>query len=147
MTWSGTGDPEASTFTISQSSVTLDGKNAATATVTLTTMARVLAPLLVVPRFAPPMPTWVMLAACFAGLAVLLLFCTLSRVLPNRPGLAAAAGLLALSLFSYACGGGYSGPPGSVTLSSIALNPASVTGGPPSTGTVVFSRPAPTCGL
>src|SRR5467141_72859 len=129
VTWSCTGAPAASTCTISPSSVTLDGKNAATATVTLTTMARVLAPPLVVPRFAPPMPTWVMLAACFAGLAVLLLFCTLSRALPKRPGLAAAGGLLALSLFSYACGGGYGGPPGSPTLSSIALNPMSVTSG------------------
>src|SRR6267378_4465270 len=63
VTWSCTGAPAAATCTVSPSSVTLDGKNAATATVTLTTMARVLAPLLVVPRFAPPMPTWVMLAA------------------------------------------------------------------------------------
>src|SRR5260370_40459770 len=92
-------------------------------------MARVLAPPLVVPRFAPPMPTWVMLTACFAGLAVLLLFCTLSRALPKRPGLAAAGGLLALSLFSYACGGGYSSPPGSATMYSVALKPTSVTGG------------------
>src|SRR6266481_2211472 len=148
VTWSCTGAPAASTCTISPSSVTLDGKNAATATVTLTTMARVLAPPLVVPRFAPPMPTWVMLAACFAGLAVLLLFCTLSRALPKRPGLAAATGLFALSLFSYACGGGgYGGPPGSPTLSSMALNPMSVTGGSTSTGTVTLSGPAPSGGV
>src|SRR6266403_2081749 len=146
VTWSCTGAPAAATCTVSPSSVTLDGKNAATATVTLTTMARVLAPPLVVPRFAPPMPTWVMLAACFAGLAILLLFCTLSRALPKRPGLAAAAGLFALSLFSYACGGGYGGPPGSPTLSSVALNPMSVTGGSPSTGTVILSGPAPSGG-
>src|SRR5467141_2569424 len=144
--WSCTGAPAAATCTVSPSSVTLDGKNAATATVTLTTMARVLAPPLVVPRFAPPMPTWVMLAACFAGLAILLLFCTLSRALPKRPGLAAAAGLFALSLFSYACGGGYGSPPGSPTLSSVALNPMSVTGGSPSTGTVILSGPAPSGG-
>src|SRR5467141_1448548 len=146
VTWSCTGAPPQATCTVSPSSVTLDGKNAATATVTLSTMARVLAPLLVVPRFAPPMPTWVMLAACFAGLAVLLLFCTLSRALPKRPGLAAATGLFALSLFSYACGGGYGGPPGSPTLSSVALNPMSVTGGSPSTGTVTLSGPAPSGG-
>src|SRR5882762_8396088 len=146
VTWSCTGAPAAATCTVSPSSVTLDGKIAATATVTLTTMARVLAPPLVVPRFAPPMPTWVMLTACFAGLAVLLLFCTLSRALPKRPGLAAAGGLLALSLFSYACGGGYGGPPGSPTLSSIALNPMSVTSGSTSTGMVTLSGPAPSGG-
>jgi len=146
VTWSCTGAPAAATCTVSPSSVTLNGSTVATATVTLTTMARVLAPPLVLPRYAPPMPTWVMLAACFAGLAVLLLFCTLSRALPKRPGLAAAAGLLALSLFTYACGGGYSGPPGSATLSSVALNPTSMTGGSPSTGTVSLSGPAPSGG-
>src|SRR5467141_3513699 len=146
VTWSCMGAPAAATCTVSPSSVTLNGSTMATATVTLTTMARVLAPPLVLPRFAPPMPTWVMLAACFAGLAVLLLFCTLSRALPKRPGLAAAAGLLVLSLFTYACGGSYSGPPGSPTLSSIALNPPSVTGWAPSTGTVTLSGPAPSGG-
>src|SRR2546421_75442 len=146
VTWSCTGAPAAATCTVSPSSVTLNGSTMATATVTLTTMARVLAPPLVLPRYAPPMPTWVMLAACFAGLAVLLLFCTLSRALPKRPGLAAAAGLLVLSLFTYACGGSYGGPPGSPTLSSIALNPTSVTGGSASTGTVTLSGPAPSGG-
>src|SRR5467141_3851948 len=144
--WSCTGAPAAATCTVSPTSTPLDGKNVATAMVTLSTMTRVLAPPLGLPRYAPPMPTWVALAACFAGLAVLLLFCTLSRALPKRPGLAAAAGLLALSLFSYACGGGYGGPPGSPTLSSMALNPASVTGGSPSTGTVTLSGPAPSGG-
>ncbi|HTF26536.1 MAG TPA: S8 family serine peptidase, partial [Candidatus Limnocylindria bacterium] len=146
VTWSCTGAPAAATCTVSPSSVTLNGSTMATATVTLTTMARVLAPPLVLPRYSPPMSTWVMLAACFAGLAVLLLFCTLSRALPKRPGLAAAAGLLVLSLFTYACGGSYGGPPGSPTLSSIALNPTSVTGGSPSTGTVSLSGPAPSGG-
>src|SRR2546430_10678794 len=37
-------------------------------------------------------------------------------------------------------------PAGSATLSAIALNPASVTGGSPSTGTVTLSGPAPTGG-
>jgi hypothetical protein len=146
VTWSCTGAPAAATCTVSPSSVTLNGSTMATATVTLTTMARVLGPPLVLPRYAPPMPTWVVLAACFAGLAVLLLFCTLGRALPKRPGFATAAGLLALSLFSYACGGGYGGPPGSPTLSSISLNPMSVTGGSPSTGTVTLSGPAPSGG-
>src|SRR5437879_1173549 len=146
VTWSCTGAPAAATCTVSPSSVTLNGSTMATATVTLTTMARVLAPPLVLPRYSPPMSTWVMLSAWFAGLSVLLLFCTLSRALPKRPGLAAAAGLLVLSLFTYACGGSYGGPPSSPTLSSIALNPTSVTGGSPSTGPVALGGPAPTGG-
>ena len=52
VTWSCTGAPAAATCTVSPSSVTLNG--ATTATVTLTTMARVLAPPLVLPRYAPP---------------------------------------------------------------------------------------------
>src|SRR2546429_898011 len=40
VTWSCTGAPPQATCAVSPSSVTLDGKNAATATVTLTTMAR-----------------------------------------------------------------------------------------------------------
>ncbi len=148
VTWSCTGAPAAATCTVSPSSVMLNGSSTATATVTLTTMARALAPPMFLPRHAPPMPIWVMLEACFAGLAVLLLFCTFSRALPQRPGLAAAAGLLALSLCTYACGGGYGIPPGAggPTLSSVALSPTSVTGGSSSTGTITLSGPAPTYG-
>src|SRR5439155_21258100 len=95
-------------------------------------------------RFAFPLTTWMMFASYFAELVLLLLFCKLSHSLHNRLGLAAAAGLLVLSLFTFACGGSYSGPPGSPspTLSSIALNPMSVTGGSPSTGTLTLSGPA-----
>jgi Subtilase family len=145
VTWSCTGAPATTACTVSPSSVMLNGSSTASATVTLTTMARVLAPPIFFPRHAPPMPTWVMLAACFAGFAILLLFCALSRALPQRPGLAAAAGLLALSLCTYACGGGYGTPPGAggPTLSSVALNPTSVNGGSSSTGTVTLSGPAP----
>src|SRR6266576_3210690 len=55
VTWSCTGAPAAATCTVSPSSVTLNGSTMATATVTLTTMARVLAPPLGLPRYAPPM--------------------------------------------------------------------------------------------
>src|SRR6202158_1298419 len=131
VTWSCMGAPATTACTVSPSSVMLNGSSTASATVTLTTMPRALAPPMLLPRHAPPMPLWVMLAACFAGLAVLLLFCALSRALPQRPGLAAAGGLLALSLCTYACGGGYGPPPGvgGPTLSSVALNPTSVNGG------------------
>jgi hypothetical protein len=144
VTWSCTGAPVASTCTVSPSSVTLDGKNAATATVTLATTARAMTPPLFLPRHAPPMQPWWAVVACFVWLAVAVTLWNLSRASrPPRPGLAAAAGLLAVSLCTYSCGGGYSNTPGSATLSAMALNPTSVTGGSPSTGTVTLSGPTP----
>src|SRR6266699_1326745 len=149
VTWSCTGAPAAATCTVSPSSVTLNGSTMATATVTLTTMARVLVPPLVLPRYAPPMQPWWALVACFAWLAVPAMLWTFGRASrPRRPGLAATAGLLAVSLCTYSCGGYATPPPPPIspTLSAIALNPASVTGGSPSTGTVTLSGPAPTGG-
>src|SRR5437016_824386 len=148
VTWSCTGAPAAATCTVSPSSVTLNGSTMATATVTLTTMARVLVPPLVLPRYAPPMQPWWALVACFAWLAVPAMLWTFSRASrPRRPGLAATAGLLAVSLCTYSCGGyGTPPPPISPTLSSVALNPTTVNGGSSSTGTVTLSGPAPTGG-
>lgn len=146
--WTCTGAPAAATCTVSPSSVTLDGSNPATATVTLTTKARgIVTPPLVLPRQGPPMARWWTLAALFAWLAVFTI-CNLGRASRWRPGLAAAAGVLAVSLCTYACGGYGNGnpPPGSATLSSVGLNPATVTGGSSSTGTVTLSGPAPTYG-
>jgi hypothetical protein len=143
--WTCTGAPAAATCTVSPSSVTLDGSNPATATVTLTTKARgIVTPPLVLPRQGPPMARWWTLAALFAWLAVFATICNLGRASRWRPGLAAAAGVLAVSLCTYACGGYGNGnpPPGSATLSSVGLNPATVTGGSPSTGTVTLSGPA-----
>jgi hypothetical protein len=147
--WTCTGAPAAATCTVSPSSVTLDGSNPATATVTLTTKARgIVTPPLVLPRQGPPMARWWTLAALFAWLAVFATICNLGRASRWRPGLAAAAGVLAVSLCTYACGGYGNGnpPPGSATLSSVGLNPATVTGGSSSTGTVTLSGPAPTYG-
>src|SRR6266849_6089543 len=144
VTWSCTGAPTAAMCTVSPSSVTLDGKNAATATVTLTTTARSFSPPLFVPRMAPPMfPREVLVALC-ALLLLAVLFWNLSRTYRRRPGLATAAGLLAVLLCSYSCGSGYGTPPGPVspTLSSLAVNPTSVNGGSSSTGTVTLSGPA-----
>src|SRR6266699_562767 len=148
VTWSCTGAPAAATCTVSPSSVTLNGSTMATATVTLTTMARVMVPPLVLPRYAPPMQPWWALVACFAWLAVPAMLWTFGRASrPRRPGLAATAGLLAVSLCTYSCGGyGTPPPPISPTLSSMALNPTTVNGGSPSTGTVTLSGPAPTGG-
>jgi len=146
VTWTCTGAPAAATCTVSPSSVTLDGSNPATATVTLTTTAHGTMTPLVLLRQGPPMVPWFALAALFAWLAVLTTICNLGRASRWRPGLAAAAGVLAISLCTYACGGYDNPPPGSPTLSSIGLNPASVTGGSSSTGTVTLSGPAPNYG-
>ncbi len=144
VTWSCTDAPAQATCTVSPSPVTLDGKNAATATVTLTTMAHALAPPMFLPRYAPPMRLWEALAALFAWLAVLLTLSSLIRTSRQPPGFLALAGPLALSLCAFSCDIG--NPPGSPTLSSVALNPTSVTGGFPSTGTVTLSGPAPGSG-
>src|SRR5712664_3009280 len=66
VTWSCTGAPTAAMCTVSPSSVTLDGKNPATVTVTLTTTARSFAPPLALPRYAPPTRLWRTWAALFA---------------------------------------------------------------------------------
>src|SRR6266853_1093083 len=63
VTWTCTGAPAGANCTVSPSSVTLDGSNPATATATLMTTARGLAPPLVLPRGAPPPYLWLMLAA------------------------------------------------------------------------------------
>jgi len=148
VTWSCSGAPAAATCTVSPGSVTLDGTHAATATVTLTTTARAISPPLLWPRAAPPSSKWLLLAACFTWTVVLLILCHLSRAQRWRRALAAAAGLLAVSLVVYSCGGGYGGPPGSgsTTLYSIGLNPTSVNGGASSTGTVTLSGAAPSGG-
>jgi hypothetical protein len=145
VTWSCTGAPAASTCTVSPPSATLNGSNVATATVTLATTARASTPPMFLPRHVPPIEPWGVLVACFASLAVLMLW-NLSRASRSRQlGLATAAGLLAVSLCTYSCGG-YGNPPGSPTLSSIGLNPTSVTGGSSSTGTVTLSGAAPSGG-
>jgi hypothetical protein len=144
--WICTGAPVAAACTVSPSSVPVDGKNAANATVTLTTTAHSFSPPFALPRMAPPTLPWQMAAALCALLLAALMFWNLSHTCRRRPGLAAAAGLLAISLCSYSCGGGYGGTPGSPTLSGVALNPGSVNGGSSSTGTVTLSGVAPSGG-
>jgi hypothetical protein len=149
VTWNCMVAPPGPNCTVSPPSVTLDGSNAASATVTLMTMARGLAMPMVLPRDAPPTYLWPTLAALVAGLAVLLIVCGLSQASLRRPGLSAAAGVLAVSLCTYSCGGYGNGnpPPVSSTLSSVGLNPTSVTGGSSSTGTISLSGPAPSGGV
>ncbi len=146
VTWSCTGAPTASTCTVLPSSVTLDGSHAATTTVTLATTARSFAPPLALPRIAPPVLSREVVAALCALLLLAVMFWSFSRSYHRWPGFAAAAGLLAVSLGSYSCGGGYGNTPGSATLFAAALNPTSVNGGSSSTGTVTLSGPAPSGG-
>ncbi len=150
VTWTCTVAPAGPVCAVSPQSVMLDGSNAASATVTSTTIARGLATPMVLPRGAPPPQLWVTLTALFAGLALLLMLSGMMTASRGRPGLAAAAGLLAVSLYTDSCGGYGNSPgpgPGSATLSSVTLNPMSVTGGAQSsTGTVTLSGPAPNSG-
>jgi hypothetical protein len=145
VTWSCTGAPTASTCMISPPSVTLNGSNVATATVTLATTARALTPPMFLPRHVPPLGPWWVVVACVAWLAAVMLWHFSQASRPQRLGLATAAGVLAVSLCTYSCGG-YGNPPGSPTLSSIGLNPTSVAGGSSSTGTVTLSGAAPSGG-
>src|SRR5260370_32668962 len=97
------------------------------------------------PRHVPPMGPWWVVVACLAWLAAVMLWHFSQASRPQRLGFATAAGVLAVSLCPYSCGG-YGNPPGSPTLSSIGLNPTSVAGGSSPTGTVTPSRPAPSGG-
>src|SRR5256885_2510427 len=69
-----TGFPAASTCDITPPAVTLDGTNAATATITVKTTARASSPpFLVVPPVASPAPRWEIIAFLFAWIATLLM--------------------------------------------------------------------------
>jgi hypothetical protein len=146
VTWTCSVAPAGASCALSRSSVTLDGSNPATATATLTTVARGLVTPLTLPRHAPPMQLRMLLVTSFAWLVVFLIVCGLGRASRQMSGLAAAAGIVAVSLCTYSCGGYGNPSPGSPTLSSVGLNPTSVTGGSSSTGTVTLDGPAPSYG-
>ena len=149
VTWSCTGAPAGAVCTVSPSSVTLDGTHTATATVRLTTTARGLTPWLVLPPSVPQIHLWVMVTSCLAWVAVLLMVWRFRNTSQQPRGLAAAAGVLTFSMYMYSCAAaGYTNgnPPAPVTLSSVALNPGSVTGGSPSSGMVTLSGAAVSAG-
>src|SRR5216684_4014650 len=146
VTWTCSVAPAGASCAVSPSSVKLDGSNPAPATATLTTMARGLVTPLTLPRHAPPMQLRMLLVTSFAWAVVFLIVCGLGRASRQMSGLAAAAGVLAVSLCTYSCGGYGNPSPGSPTLSSVGLNPTSVTGGSSSTGTVTLDGPAPSYG-
>ncbi len=125
VTWACTGAPYAATCSVSPSSVTLDGSNVKTATVTLTTTARTAATLVSWRRFTPPsMRLW---EACAAGMFLLVVLAMLWRAsaLRVRTCLTGMA-LVMVAAACVSCGGGaYSSstpppaqgtPPGAYTI-------------------------------
>jgi energy-coupling factor transporter transmembrane protein EcfT len=150
------GFPPASTCVITPPAITLDGTNPATVTVVVQTTARAVVPPAIPVRIVPfPFAMVVALAWLLVWVAWLL-YVTLhcfGQSSRQRPGLAAAVGLLAVLLCSYSCGGGGSytstptqAPQSSATPSSLTLNPTSVNGGNSSTGKVTLDSPAPSGG-
>jgi hypothetical protein len=74
VTWNCTGAPTGSACSVSPASVTLDGTHAATATVTMTTLATASSSPLSPPRSPPPISILLVVTACFTFLVALFLF-------------------------------------------------------------------------
>src|SRR5438105_2208173 len=152
------GEPAASSCTIVPPALTLNGANPVTATVTVQTTARAAAPAGFI-GIAPSSGTSARFGWIAAWIAGLLVWATLSHLgIATHPGrgLAAALGLVTFSLALYSCGSSSSSssspgtpggpPPASLTLSSIALSPTTVSAGVPSSGLVTLSGTAPSGG-
>ncbi len=110
VSWSCSGAPPAATCTVSPSSVTLDGTNAANATVSLTTTTHAFSSPLGLPRFAPPLFPWRILPLCAALLLVSLILRNSRFAERSRPWLIASTAL-ALAVPCTSCGGGASSNP------------------------------------
>jgi Subtilase family len=155
------GFPSASTCVITPPALTLDGTNAATATVLVQTAARAVGPLPISQRIRPqPLPMGII------GLFAYLLVCAVwlfragvprfGQTLYGRPGLSTAAMLVAVLFLAYSCGGDspQSGssdspppPQGNTLQFSLVLNPTSVNGGNSSTGQITLNNAAPSGGV
>ncbi len=110
VTWTCTGAPTASTCSVSPSSVTLDGSNVKTATVTLTTTARTGEMLVHWRRFAPPsMRLWQVNVALILLLALLAMWWKTSAL--RVPAGLATMALLMVTLACASCGGGSNSTP------------------------------------
>ena len=149
VTWSCSGAPAGSTCTVSPPAVTLDGTNAASATVTITTTAGSdLGPLNRI-WFAPPENLLVL-----AAVLLFLLLVFLPRSAPEaraRPVLLRryrdfAALLILISVYCASCGGYNKSQTSSAALSSVTVSPTSAAGGSSSSGSVMLNAPAPTYG-
>jgi hypothetical protein len=148
---SGFSATSAATCVIKPPLVTLDGTNPATAIVTVQTTVRAVLPPAVPVRINPlPWDVLTRLVWLLGWLTWLLVWTTrgrLGQTSRQRPDLAFAVGLLAVSLCFYSCSGITSMPPsGPATLSSLTLNSTSVNGGSSSPGSVTLSAPAPSGG-
>ena len=144
------GFPPASICIVNPQVVTPNGTTPSPATVTVqTTLRGDLIP--AAPKRVDPLP-WDVLARLIWIVAwvIWLLFWSTrishKRNSFGRPDMGVAIGLLAVSLCLYSCVGVVPGPPTSAKLSSVTLNPASVSGGSSSTGTVTLSAQAPSGG-
>jgi len=148
VTWSCTGAPEGGACTVSPSSVVLDGSNPASATVTLTTLPRALAPRVVFPPSGPRVDLRQMFLVGIAWLLLVLIFSNLIPASRRRPSLALATAVVVVALSNHSCGGGSATvpPPVQPALSSVTLTPSSVNGGSSSTGAVTLSGAAPSGG-
>jgi subtilase family protein len=144
------GLPPASTCVITPM-VTPGGTTPATAIVTVQTTVRAVLPPAGPVRINPlPWDVLTRLVWLLGWLTWLLVWTSrgrLGQTSRQRPDLAFAVGLLAVSLCFYSCSGITSVPPsGPATLSSLTLNSTSVNGGSPSPGSVTLSAPAPSGG-
>jgi hypothetical protein len=111
VTWSCTGAPPAAMCTVSPATVTLSSTNTASVTVALTTTARAFSPPPFLPRYAPPMHLWWVLATCFAWFLAAVMVWNLGRGSRRSVWLGATV-VLVLAALCTSCGGGTSsGPP------------------------------------
>jgi hypothetical protein len=104
VTLSCSGAPAASTCSISPAQVTLDGNNPATATVTLTTVARSLLPRFAPRRFAPPMRVGKIPGSFFAYFLACVVLWRLACI-PRKRLLMMAAVVFPIALLCASCGG------------------------------------------
>jgi len=108
------GAPALTTCSISPTQVTLDGTNAAIASVTLTTAAHSSLPPVAPQRFAPPLPLGKLIARLFGHLFVCAMLWRLARI-PRKRLLLTAALALPLALLCTSCGGSTSSTSSSTT--------------------------------
>ena len=105
VTWTCTGAPPAATCSVSPSSVTLDGSNVKTVTVTLTTTARAASMLVDLRRFTPP--NMRLREAGMAWMLALLVVAMLWKARASRARMCLAATMLMMvTLACASCGGG-----------------------------------------
>jgi len=155
VTLSCSGLPAASTCLITPSVVTLDGTNSANVTVTIQTTTRATSAATIAGN--SPVPPWEFrtFTWTFVYVICLALGAMSMKVFRNtrlRPVFLCSLGLLTAVITLNSCGGSGNGtsvqpPQSNPSLSSVALNPATVVGGSSSTGTITLTAAAPSGGI